>query len=108
MLPSESEKKREISARLFPRSFKYEIDCIEQKRLEKLHEKTLREEEEDRSKFKYRNEKTVVDNYPVEHKLYAEKRAKLPAKLTGRWQETPDIISYSTDSDCIRRWEMAR
>lgn len=49
---------------IFPRSFKYEIDCIEEKRLEKLYAKMAKEESEKMKKDRLCEEKKIAEKKP--------------------------------------------
>ncbi|GJQ88031.1 hypothetical protein Trydic_g12955 [Trypoxylus dichotomus] len=93
------------TAPVFPRSFKYELDCLESFRLKKLKQKMQRDEQED----KIRQEKQLK-KVKAEVELEQE-AAKLiePTDLPSypRWQPQPHLFAPSQTDPCIRRAEFA-
>ncbi|CAH1372026.1 hypothetical protein MTP99_013519 [Tenebrio molitor] len=117
--------------RVFYRSFKYELDCMEHRRLRKLQKKMEREENEEHVKNKIIEEKNTrnVDTMGVqpckqsspfwwkkdtgeeniETKIEIAKSTESHAedKACLRWQEEPCLTEYAKMDPCRRRLDMA-
>ncbi|XP_044253338.1 uncharacterized protein LOC123004234 isoform X2 [Tribolium madens] len=118
--------------RVFYRSFKYELECMEERRLRKLDDKMEREEKEENEKNKIIEEKhirnanvmmgvkTCKDIKPFWWKDKNDKKdlnQKINLRRQGesfndesptlRWQEEPSLTEYLKTDPCKRRFDMA-
>lgn len=116
--------------RVFYRSFKYELDCLEESRLDKLYRKMEREEIEENEKNKIIEEKSSrnVDNLGVKtckdykpfwwkdkneqtcNDTFMERKASegVSYEFTDlRWQEEPNLTEFKYVDPCKRQREMA-
>lgn len=93
--------KKKFAAPIFPRSFKYELDCLELFRLKKLQQKVQKDEEED----KKRQEAQLKHVKPVNE---TEENSPKPVEPTHtsfypRWQQQPHLFAPSETDPCIRK-----
>ncbi|CAH1990051.1 unnamed protein product [Acanthoscelides obtectus] len=123
-----------IKERCFPRSYRLELDCIESARLEKLHKKCVRENEDFENHFKFlverqkRKEKPRIRVLSCKHKppkwwKYSEmKKSEATKELAEyktpevdettyavkyeRWQEEPNLTAFVEDDPCHRKADM--
>lgn len=122
-----------FAAKIFNRPYRYELDCLEEKRLEKLREKCMRDESDfikinqtpnalneeadqsntcgNKAPFWWNQEQTR----PKEHTLLnLEDRNTTPLVSSQaeqenlRWQEEQNIVQITAFKDpCVRREELA-
>lgn len=118
-------------AKVFQRSYKYELDCMENARLQKLWRKVQREEEIDRQKLKAHGDASVSDKEKIvgcqmlppfwwkksegDSKICSDSKeiSIQPSKSVYqasylRWQEKPNPMQTGHDDFCKRRNDLFR
>ncbi|XP_064215052.1 uncharacterized protein LOC103313005 [Tribolium castaneum] len=119
--------------RVFYRSFNYELECMEERRLKKLYDKMDREEREENEKKKMIEEKHIrntdvtmglkkcKDIQPfwwnkdkssesdlAQNRNFQKRNENFSEEIpTLRWQEEPSLTEYLNTDPCKRRYDMA-
>lgn len=97
-----------VLAKIFSRSYKYETDCLEAGRLEKLRKKCLRDAKvvETETTKSSQGDSKHENNSVLEDSIAAD-TSRSTYQDSFRWRNEPDLLASSIKDPCVKRREMS-